>query len=323
MKVYKYRANLSVNNKKRDTDCLVNNLFYASEMRQLNDPFEGSIALPTSLQDESWTLPIKRDLYEVGIYSLTKLGSNDSFPANELLWAHYADSHKGFCIEYDLDSLIDKGAKEYDLRNVIHVAYSHERPSIDKYTIQSSLEVQKRVFGTKSLAWKYENEVRLVFQTAGLKQLPRKAVTAIYFGLRISLEDRKEIIQKLSSRNIDFYQMERVDNLYRLKATKLEMDYKYEVVGEKHLATVDNYTIFYKSLNKDANSLRDFIQYFRRSLQRPSNITVIDDMRAKQVLDDYKPRMAMSAEEIDILSNHWIAYSSFDAPTLIWIYPEK
>ncbi|EJX09497.1 hypothetical protein EVA_02389, partial [gut metagenome] len=38
---------------------------------------------------------------------------------------------------------------------------------------------------------------------------------------------------------------------------------------------------------------------------------------------DYKPRMSMSAEEFDILSNHWIAYSSFDVPTLTWIYPEK
>ena len=31
----------------------------------------------------------------------------------------------------------------------------------------------------------------------------------------------------------------------------------------------------------------------------------------------------MTREEISVLSNHWLAYSSFDAPNLVWMYPEK
>ena len=46
-KVYKYRANiaLSDNGKKRDISQLHNNLFYAATFRELNDPFEGSVAV--------------------------------------------------------------------------------------------------------------------------------------------------------------------------------------------------------------------------------------------------------------------------------------
>ena len=38
---------------------------------------------------------------KIGIYSLSK-----TF-IDELLWAHYGNSHKGFCIEYDLDILLN------------------------------------------------------------------------------------------------------------------------------------------------------------------------------------------------------------------------
>ncbi len=31
----------------------------------------------------------------------------------------------------------------------------------------------------------------------------------------------------------------------------------------------------------------------------------------------------MSNEEIDIQARHWIAYSTFDAPEYVWMYPEK
>lgn len=229
MKVYKYRPNLLLQNEKRDIKSLVNNELYASRIADLNDPFEGSVNLPGSFADESWTGHIKRNLHDVGIYSLTQLVHNESFPSNELLWAHYANSHKGFCIEYDLDILREYISKCYDIRNLIHVNYSSERPAINwEMTDLNIFDVQKMIFGTKSLAWKYENEVRLVFETSGLKPLPDHAVTAIYFGLRMSLEDRQEIVQKMKSKHIDLYQMERVDNLYQLKASKLDFEFKYE-----------------------------------------------------------------------------------------------
>lgn len=320
-KVYKYRANSVIEEKKRDAIQLSNNVFYAANLRVLNDPFEGSVELPKSDEDEYWVTPLIQGMYNIGVYSLSKPKGNETFPNNELLWAHYANSHNGFCIEYDLDILTNNRSYDFDISNIINVSYKDERPEVLKS--DNLFEVQKKVFGTKSLAWEYENEVRLVFLKSGLKPVAANAVTAVYFGLNISFEDRRDIVQRMSGRNIDFYQIERIENSYKLKATKLLFDYSHEVVDLKHCPTVDNYMILYKSPNKDKNSMREFVERFRTKLTRPTNITIIDDIKAKSILLNYKPRKQMSNVEIEIQANHWIAYSIYNAPEDVWMYPEK
>lgn len=320
-KVYKYRANIHYEARAKDSVLLANNIIYAAPIKSLNDPFESSVELPKSERHEHWVTPIIQDIGKIGVYSLSKPAENDKFPNNELLWAHYANSHKGFCIEYDLDKLINHNSKGYDIRNVINIGYQDERPEVTEF--DDVLTIQKKVFGTKSLAWKYENEVRLVFNEAGEKIIIPNAVSAIYLGLRISLEDRRDIIQKTSEWDIEYYQIERVSNSYKLKSTRLLFDFSHEVLDVEHRHTVDNYMILYNSPNKDKNTMQEFVNLFRRNLTKPSNITVIDDLRARNILQYYKPRSYMSKDEIDVLSNHWIAYSSFDAPDFVWMYPEK
>lgn len=320
-KAYKYRANIEINGEKRDTMLLAQNIIYASDMRNLNDPFEGSVELPKSNEHEHWVTPIMQKLYNAGIYSLSKPKEDETFPCNELLWAHYANSHKGFCIEYDMEKLSSDTTSGFDVSSVINVSYENERPNVSEH--DNIFQIQKKVFGTKSSAWEYENEIRLVFDKFGKKTISESGITSVYFGLRMSLEDRRDIINRLSGRGIDFYQIERIENSYQLKATKLSFDYSYEIVNEEHRSTVDNYMILYNSLNKYKNSLIEFIKQFRQGLKRPTNITVIDDIRVQSVLQNYKPRKQMSKEEIEILAEHWIAYSSFDAPKDVWIYPEK
>ncbi|MEX9996432.1 DUF2971 domain-containing protein, partial [Providencia vermicola] len=47
---------------------------------------------------------------------------------DELLWAHYADSHNGFCIEYDLDKLCEFEDARYSIFDVI---YQNKPPIIN------------------------------------------------------------------------------------------------------------------------------------------------------------------------------------------------
>ncbi|MEQ2807146.1 DUF2971 domain-containing protein [Phocaeicola vulgatus] len=320
-KVYKYRANLIVQGEKRDTIQLADKVFYAANLRVLNDPFEGSVELPKANRHEHWVTPLIQETFNVGIYSLSKPKDNETFPNNELLWAHYANSHKGFCIEYELDTLVNNTSSNFDISDKIHLAYENERPEVIE--TDSIFQVRKKLFGTKSLAWEYENEVRLVFQKSGLKPVMDNAVTAIYFGLNMSFEDRRDIVKRMSNKNIDFYQMERIENSYKLKATKLLFDYSYKVINIEHRPTVDNYMILYESPNKDENTIREFVEQFRAKLSRPTNITIIDDIKVKAIMQNYKPRQFMSRQEIDIQAKHWIAYSTFDAPEFVWMYPEK
>ena len=103
---YKYRANFAdEKGNRRDTDSLIKGELYAPKMKDLNDPFEGSVELPLSQEHEHWVTPLLQESYRAGVYSMSKRKEEEEYPCNELLWAHYANSHKGFCIEYDLDEL--------------------------------------------------------------------------------------------------------------------------------------------------------------------------------------------------------------------------
>lgn len=97
----------------------------------------------------------------------------------------------------------------------------------------------------------------------------------------------------------------------------------FKIVNVGKQRFVDNYMVLYTSENKDKHSIRDFVLRFRKTLKRPSNITIIDDIRAKEILLNYKPRHQMSQQEKDIQADHWIGYSSFDAPEYVMIYPDK
>ena len=70
----------------------------------------------------------------------------------ELMWAHYADKHKAICIEYMFpDFLLDKA---------LEVSYSEHYPVF--YLPDSDKDLRQLL--SKSAAWAYENEYRLISQ---------------------------------------------------------------------------------------------------------------------------------------------------------------
>lgn len=85
-------------------------------------------------------------------------------PNSNLMWSHYADYHKGFCIEYSTKSLF----KNEIVRKFLHpVYYSNQRTNASNH-IFNSLKGETNVFiGViasilKSPEWMYEKEWRFV-----------------------------------------------------------------------------------------------------------------------------------------------------------------
>lgn len=317
---YKYRANLADEKGKcRDTDSLIKGELYAPKMKDLNDPFEGSVELPNADSEDYWVTPLLQQSYSAGVYSMSKRKEGEEYPCNELLWAHYANSHKGFCIEYDLDKLDACITDGIDYR--IDVVYQENKPTISPDE-PTDKKIEK-AFSTKSLAWIYENEFRLIFSSSGVKKISFEAIRAIYFGLNMPLAERNAIINGLKGSEIEFYQMERVGKDYKLSASKLLFDYSHKIVNVEKMPTVTNYIIWYQSPNKDKSSIEDFVQRIRKDLEPQSNITLIDNMKVLPIMVNYKPRANMAIEEIETQAKHWIGYSSFDAPECVWMYPER
>lgn len=91
----------------------------------------------------------------------TNDGEKDALQ-NILMWSHYADSHKGICIEYEHDTDYTMLASGYRMQ----------------------YQQQKSMDACKNICWKYENEYRIV---AYYQSLNFQGVNASYrsIGLKI------------------------------------------------------------------------------------------------------------------------------------------
>jgi len=49
---------------------------------------------------------------------------------NKLLWVHYSNSHKGFCIEYELNDMILEKTKTIIFPKIIEIEYSKESSNL-------------------------------------------------------------------------------------------------------------------------------------------------------------------------------------------------
>lgn len=235
--VYKYRGDK--NKFERDLESLEKNYFYAPNAKKLNDPCETLVFTDSFKNQTSFLIRIlgvesKCNLNSIngilddflkkkndfGIYSLSRV-FND-----ELLWAHYACNHKGFCIEYDLSILLNSGSK-YDF-HCFPVKYSNIPPQIDINDIQN-IEIKdflRKIAGTKSKRWRYEEEIRIITDKFGEQSYDFRAVKSIYFGLRMENKHKEEIMRRLCGRNIKYYQICLEERSYKFHRKKIKDKYK-------------------------------------------------------------------------------------------------
>ena len=231
MIVYKYRGG----NFERDLDSLVNNFYWAPKFENLNDPCETLINTdPFKIQSKAFAklfgkekstqfLEVEKALHNlfevkkkgIGIYSLSKTFKD------ELLWAHYADSHKGFCIEYELD-LLANSYKSFETFS-FPVIYTKKPPEYNIRDINktSSDKIVQKLAGYKSKRWNYEQEHRIVTGFYGEHPYDPICLKSIYFGLNMKESEKEIMIEKLKGRNIQFFQMIQKHNSYDFNALKI------------------------------------------------------------------------------------------------------
>lgn len=146
-------------------DCLENDYIYLSNPKDFNDPFDCNRNLIAEKQKElrDWQY-IERlnDIPNIGIACFSENGMEP------LLWSHYANSYNGFCIKFNIESLINTKDDTVNLKRVIYSkapeVISQEHPFSSYY--QYLLKLNN---------WSYEKEWRLLFQN------PSKAENRFYF----------------------------------------------------------------------------------------------------------------------------------------------
>jgi hypothetical protein len=143
----------------------------------------------------------------VGVLSLTQRYDNLS------MWAHYAQEHSGFVIEFEPDSpFFNYPESIFDVfKTKQAVKYINKRPVIVpfQHAGQSNKSIEKlakSIFLTKSIDWKLEEEIRLVrllkhldacltgkSQKIHFKQFESSLIKNIFLGAQSSNEFEKKM----------------------------------------------------------------------------------------------------------------------------------
>lgn len=115
-----------------------------STIEDLNDPFE---LTPFDLSDRSQRRALQRARIEIGKRSGVLCFSDDWH--DPVLWAHYADKHRGLCLSFEIP-------EDRDLLKFIK--YVSRRLPFPK---QLDLRCASDMLFTKFSHWSYEREVRM------------------------------------------------------------------------------------------------------------------------------------------------------------------
>ena len=232
--VYKFRSTLLYDGDDkdipRDVKSLLEHKLYAPDISTFNDVFEmgyddrpiyealntfDAMKLPNTEELRNNYNKLKTHIKSVGVYSL--FVSETDIPDNLLMWAFYGDSHKGFCIAYDLEQL--EKSEEYAFNvNLAEVEYTKSYPILSLDKLGNKDEMIKTIISSKSIDWKHENEIRLIYEHSGEHSFNKHAIKAIYFGFQMDKKYIDTIINGLNGIDVKFYQMERVPHSYQLTA---------------------------------------------------------------------------------------------------------
>ena len=173
-----------------------------SVLKRLKEP-----AFRQDIEERSKTV-----LRELGIYSLTRV------PDDILMWSHYADSHRGFCLVFDHDP------NEWFIARSQTITYTKTYPVVNPIIDDVLTRLEKALL-TKAKHWEYEKEWRIIDHESGpgIKHFPAHILTGVILGCKISDEHRDMLTSWCSSRSSDIalYQAKQSSVTYSLEIVKI------------------------------------------------------------------------------------------------------
>ena len=127
-----------------------------------------------------------------------------------LLWSHYADSHKGYCVGFNVGKLkrfCEKTFLEHqETISLEEVRYQEKYPFINAYKLSSDERLKCQLL-TKSPEWQYEKEYRLIWFLGANNRLriDDGIIRRVILGCRMTSADKDEIISILKTRKDRIY----------------------------------------------------------------------------------------------------------------------
>jgi hypothetical protein len=177
--LYKYR---SIKDFKFFVDIILKQRLFAAFYFDMNDPMEGQYLYNKGVLSKSLVKAIKGEKERIRICSLSRI------PEHPLMWAHYADGHRGVVIGVDVDRT------QCDIHPIMYRGVHQILDNLEYATP----EIAKEILCHKSNIWSYEEEER-IFITEGM--YVKVEVKKIILGTKMNKDDKqmmKQLINKLS-----------------------------------------------------------------------------------------------------------------------------
>lgn len=211
--IFRYRGGY-----KYDITALENGKLWISNMSEVNDVFEGRIDieipkmnfefLSTYLKDQNDKLINElRSKYYVACFSESVYRQD--------MWGNYANSSKGFCIEYYIE--------DFEVP-VFPVIYKNGQ----KFNVETSKDYEMyKILFTKNEDWSHENEWRIAleFNEAPVKGrlIEQPIPKAIYMGINIDRDVCESLRKYCDLMFIELYQMGMDIGNGQLMAKKIDL----------------------------------------------------------------------------------------------------
>lgn len=173
--------------------------------------------------------------------------SDDEFCRSTEMWGHYAASHTGFCVEYDVESKLSNVKIDSLVRGgMMPCKYSKKPISIssslfwkyyngNRMTDNQRIQFEKSIllsFLNKSRSWSYEKEWRLIVPDDVCKMFDNMIdffpIKAIYLGVKMPSDNREYFYDFAKRKNIPVMDMRCGTDAYELEAVAVDVDKYYD-----------------------------------------------------------------------------------------------
>lgn len=156
----------------------------------------------------------------LGVISFSKVWKN------LLMWSHYSNSHKGFCLGFNTQKLIESQF----FNNGCEVFYPNNYPLVNPF--DNDIKKITSIFYNKSNDWSYEKEYRMTklfgyhrnddeFKKQKIFYFEDDFINEVILGWKISDSDKEQILNICNKKSIPVYQIEVLSNNFKLTRDRI------------------------------------------------------------------------------------------------------
>lgn len=190
----------------RDYKEALNNLNLSrTKKRELLNKFKNS----DSEFKKVYTHVIKEKINASGVTCFSKLYDNN------LMWSHYADQHKGVCLEFNASLDYREILEDVEVDMIANVSYNRT-DKINYNTDKRAAIID--LFTRKSTDWRYEEEVRIVLiNKSNILKFNKKFLTGVIFGCRIDKIEKESILNIINDMKYNITIKEAIKGDFKLE----------------------------------------------------------------------------------------------------------